>query len=82
MGDGAAAGFRVVPSGRSIRGIRAGDPVVLVPIEAVLADVRLLGLPTVRRVARAGRRGVVLVPLGEFASAFPDAALDGAATAG
>ena len=70
MSDDAIEGFRVVPCGRSVRGIRAGDPVVIVPVEAVLSDVRLLGLPTVRRVAREGRRGVVLVPLGEFSGAF------------
>jgi hypothetical protein len=74
MSGATIEGFRVVPCGRSVRGIRAGDPVVLVPVEAILADVRLLGLPTVRRVARCGLRGVVLVPLGEFAGAFPAAA--------
>jgi len=70
MSDHAIEGFRVVPCGRSVRGIRAGDPVVLVPVEAILADVRLLGLPTVRRVAREGRKGVVLVPLDEFSEVF------------
>ena len=70
MSDDAIEGFRVVPCGRSVRGIRAGDPVVLVPVEAILTDVRLLGLPTVRRVAREGRKGVVLVPLDEFSGAF------------
>jgi len=77
MSDHAIEGFRVVPCGRSVRGIRAGDPVVLLPVEAILADVRLLSLPTVRRVARAGLRGVVLVPLEEFAGAFPAAAQGG-----
>jgi hypothetical protein len=47
----------------------------------VLADAALLALPTARRVARAGLRGVVLVPLQEFAGAFPAAARGGGVTA-
>jgi phage head maturation protease len=75
MSDHAFEGFRVVPCGRSVRGIRAGDPVVLVPVETTLADVRLLGLPTVRRVARYGLRDVVLVPVEEWRESFPAAAV-------
>jgi hypothetical protein len=65
-GDQAIDGFRVVPSNRRAGRVRPGDPVVLLPVEAVLADARLLELPTVRRLARGGMRGVVLVPIEEW----------------
>ena len=67
-GDRTADGFRVVPCRRRVHGIREGDPVVLLPVEAVVADVTLLRLPTVRRMAAAGMRGCVLVPLSEWTS--------------
>jgi hypothetical protein len=73
--------YRVVPSRRAVRGVRVGDPVVVLPVEDVLADAALLALPTVRRVARAGLRGVVLVPLEEFAGAFPAVAQGGGVSA-
>ena len=57
-----------------MRGVRVGDPVVVLPVEEVLADVKLLALPTVRRAARAGLRGVVLVPIKGFAGALLAAA--------
>jgi hypothetical protein len=66
MDESAVDGFRVVPCNRRVRGVRAGDPVMLIPVEAIQADVRLLRLPTVQRVARAGHRGVVLVPVAEW----------------
>jgi hypothetical protein len=53
----------------------------VLPVEDVLADAALLALPTVRRVARAGLRGVVLVPLEEFAGAFPAVAQGGGVSA-
>jgi hypothetical protein len=65
-GEHAIDGFRVVPSKRRAGRVRPGDPVVVLPVEAVLADARLLELPTVRRVARGVMRGVVLVPLAEW----------------
>lgn len=64
--EGTAGGYRVVPCKRRVRGIREGEQVVLLPVEAILADAQLLALPTVRRVAREGFRGVVLMPLAEW----------------
>ena len=73
-GEKTFPGFRVVPSNRHAGGVRPGDPVVLLPVEAVLDDARLLELPTVRRLARNGLRGVVLVPLAEWRERFSAAA--------
>ncbi len=76
--EGTAGGHHVVRCNRRVRGIGKGDLVVVLPIEAVLADAQLLGLPTVRRVAREGLRSVVLVPLAEWRERFADSSSHGA----
>jgi hypothetical protein len=70
---GAARVYSVVLARRQIGRIRVGELVVLLPVEDVVADVALLALPTVRRIAQAGLRGVVLVPFDEWRAAFPAA---------
>ena len=64
--------YRVVRSDRDAGSVRQGDEVVILPVEDVLARAELLALPTVRRIAREGRRSVVLVPLDEWRRTFPE----------
>jgi hypothetical protein len=66
-----AGGYRLVRSDRGAGPVRVGDEVVVIPVEDVVARPELLELPTVRRVAREGRKSVVLVPLAEWRAKFP-----------
>ena len=65
--------LRLVRSDRAAGAVDVRDLVAIVPTDAIPESPRLLELPTVRRLARAGRRGVVLVPVDEVARTFASA---------
>jgi hypothetical protein len=65
-----AGPLRVVRSDRAAGDVDVGDLVAIVAADHVAAAPRLLELPTVRRLARAGRRSIVLVPLAEVLAVF------------
>jgi hypothetical protein len=74
MIDSPCGPLRVVASKRSAGAVDIGDLVAIVATDAIATCPRLLELPTVRRLARAGRKSVVLVPVDEVARTFAAAA--------